>query len=102
MEVLNREIGARFNKDEFEHYACYNVEENRIEMYLMSMEKQAVKAGELGREIHFDEGEAILTEISRKFTKKSLENLLGEGEFDVLEHYEATENPFSLVLASPQ
>ena len=102
LEVLNRELDATFDKSNFEHYACYNPDANQIEMYLMSMEKQAVKAGELDREIHFDEGEAILTEISRKFTKKSLENLLGEGEFDVLEHYEATENPFSLVLASPQ
>ena len=102
LEVLNRELDASFDKSNFEHYACYNPDANQIEMYLMSMAKQAVKAGELGREIHFDEGEAILTEISRKFTKKSLETLLAEGEFKVLEHYEATENPFSLVLASPR
>ena len=57
--------------------------------------------GGLGREIHFDEGEAILTEISRKFTKKSLESLLAQAGFSISEHYEATEHPFSLVLASP-
>ena len=101
LEVLNRELDASFDKSNFEHYACYNPDANQIEMYLMSMEKQAVEARELGREIHFDEGEAILTEISRKFTKKSLESLLAQAGFSISEHYEATEHPFSLVLASP-
>ena len=102
LEVLNRELDAEFDKTNFAHYACYNPDANQIEMYLMSMEKQAVEARELGRDILFEEGEAILTEISRKFTKASLEDLLYAAEFEVVEHFEATENPFSLVLASPR
>ncbi|MGR8947777.1 MAG: L-histidine N(alpha)-methyltransferase [Gammaproteobacteria bacterium] len=100
LEVLNRELDASFNKSNFAHYACYNPDESQIEMYLMSMEAQAVEARELGRNIYFDEGEAILTEISRKFTKQSLEALLADAGFVIQAHYEATENPFSLALVS--
>ncbi len=100
LEVLNRELDASFNKSNFEHYACYNPDEHQIEMYLMSMEAQAVEARELGRSIHFAEGEAILTEISRKFTKVSLEGLLKRSGFKIEEHYEATDNPFSLALVA--
>ncbi len=101
LEVLNREIGASFDKSKFEHYACYNPDANQVEMYLMSMRDQSVKASELDQDIRFLEGEAILTEISRKFTKTSLEKLLADAGFGVVDHFEATDNPFSLALVAP-
>ncbi|MEM7468538.1 MAG: L-histidine N(alpha)-methyltransferase [Pseudomonadota bacterium] len=102
LEVLNRELDASFDPSSFAHYACYNPDEHQVEMYLMSMESQSVEARELGKSIEFDEGEAILTEISRKFTKQSLEDLLRAAGFKVVGHFEATENPFSLALVSPE
>ena len=101
LEVLNRELGASFDKTNFEHYACYNPDANQVEMYLMSMRDQMIEASELEQDISFVEGEAILTEISRKFTKASLEKLLGEAGFGVVDHFEATDNPFSLALVAP-
>jgi L-histidine Nalpha-methyltransferase len=101
LEVLNRELGASFDKTNFEHYACYNPDANQVEMYLMSMQDQMVEARELNQAISFVEGEAILTEISRKFTKASLEKLLDEAGFAMVDHFEATEHPFSLALVRP-
>ena len=46
------------------------------------------------------EGDHILTEISRKFTRVELENLLIGAGFKIEKHYEAEEMKFSLVLAS--
>lgn len=102
LEVLNRELGASFDKSSFKHYACYNPDANQVEMYLMSMQDQLIEARELQRNIRFAEGEAILTEISRKFTKASLEKLLIDAGFEVDRHFEATENPFSLALVRPK
>ena len=47
---INRELGANFNLDLFEHHAFYNRERNRIEMHLASMQRQKVKVcGEMHR-----------------------------------------------------
>ena len=63
---LNREFGADFKLEAFTHSADYNREEGRIEMRLVSSETQEVSIGD--EEILIEEGEAILTEYSHKYT----------------------------------
>lgn len=101
LSVLNRELDADFEVDGFEHYACFNPRESRIEMYLIAMRDHQVRFGALGEAIDIKEGESILTEISRKFTRASLEGLLAEAGFAVVEHFELDNTKFSLVLARP-
>jgi dimethylhistidine N-methyltransferase len=66
---INRELGATFNLDLFEHHAFYNRERNRIEMHLASMKRQKVKV--CGECIEFRAGETIHTENSYKYTVES-------------------------------
>lgn len=101
LEVLNRELDANFDNKNFSHYACYNPQDSQIEMYLICMQDQLVEFKSLDRNLEFSQGNAIRTEISRKFTRKTLEGLLIEAGFNVTSHYEAAAHPFSLVLAAP-
>jgi dimethylhistidine N-methyltransferase len=63
---INRELGADFDLDGFEHRAFYNAERHRIEMHLVSKERQKVSIA--GRVIEFRLGETIHTENSYKYT----------------------------------
>ena len=100
LHVLNRELGANFNINEFTHSADFNTEKERIEMKLISNSDQEVHITELKESIHFMSGDDILTEISQKYTYKGIEKMLLESDFSIMEHYEDENSYFSLVLAS--
>ncbi len=102
LAVLNREIGADFVSDNFEHHALFNAEASRIEMYLVSRCRQSVSIGALKQTLEIEEGERILTEISRKFTLPHLEALLTGAGFAIQRHFEPDNGWFSLVLARVQ
>ncbi len=101
LKVLNRELGANFDPSGFEHYAHFNPLESRIEMHLIAMCGQQVSFAQIDEVLEFDEGDHILTEISRKFTRRELESMLVGSNFEIGRHYEASTNKFSLVLARP-
>jgi dimethylhistidine N-methyltransferase len=75
----NREADANFEVTRFAHYAPYNVEQMRIEMYLVSLTAQRVRV--CGRSIGFSEGEAIHTESSHKHTIDGFRALAAESGF---------------------
>jgi dimethylhistidine N-methyltransferase len=68
---INRELGADFDLSAFEHHACYNGEQKRIEMHLASTKRQKVKVG--GKAFMFRAGETIHTENSYKYTIESFQ-----------------------------
>ena len=67
---MNRELGANFKLETFEHHAFYNRERNRIEMHLASLKRQKVRVA--GESIDFRAGETIHTESSYKYSVESL------------------------------
>jgi dimethylhistidine N-methyltransferase len=62
----NRELGADFDLEQWQHRAIYNQKESRIEMHLISKKAQTLHLAE--REFHFARGEKIITEFSYKHT----------------------------------
>jgi dimethylhistidine N-methyltransferase len=62
----NRELGADFDLNRWQHHAIYNSTQGRIEIYLISDNEQTVHVG--AREFQFRAGEEILTEYSYKHT----------------------------------
>jgi L-histidine N-alpha-methyltransferase len=62
---LNRELDGNFVLDRFLHSARWNEAESAVEMHLVSLCAQAVKVR--GYTFHFDAGETIHTESSRKY-----------------------------------
>src|SRR3984893_9935311 len=63
---MNRELGADFDLNRWQHHAIYNSTEGRIEIYLISDNEQTAHIGD--REFQFRAGEEILTEYSYKHT----------------------------------
>ena len=70
---INRELGANFRPECFEHHAFYNRERNRVEMHLASLKRQKVKVA--GESVDFRAGETIHTENSYKYSVDSLRAL---------------------------
>jgi len=101
LRVLNRELGAGFDPDAFEHVARWNAEEAWIEMRLRSTADQRVRIDDLGLDVAFAEAEELLTEISAKFTVAGLERELYEADFVVEGMWGAGEGEFLLTLARP-
>jgi len=100
LNVLNRELKADFDSENFEHKAEFNSTRNRIEMHLVCIRDHIVHMQQLDEIISFQKGEDILTEVSHKFTFDGLENLLIESGLHICKHYEPENKYFSLVLAS--
>jgi len=75
LEVLNRELGADFDLDSFEHVARYDAEAERMDIRLRSLADQDVRLDGLDLEISFAVGEEMRTEISTKFTRARLESV---------------------------
>jgi L-histidine Nalpha-methyltransferase len=63
---LNRELRANFALERFRHYAFYNPVFARIEMHLVSLDRQVVQVD--GVDVPFDCGESIWTEASYKYS----------------------------------
>jgi L-histidine N-alpha-methyltransferase len=68
LTVLNRDLGANFDPDSFEHVALWNEQDSWIEMRLRARGQQKVWIDGLGLDVVFEDGEELLTEISAKFT----------------------------------
>jgi dimethylhistidine N-methyltransferase len=78
---LNRELGADFYLESFEHRVIWNEAESRIEMHLESRVRQTVRLAALGLDVEFAEGETIHTENSYKYRVGQAEALLAEAGF---------------------
>ncbi len=63
---INRELGADFDLDQFEHRAFYEPKRQRIEMHLVSRKQQKVAMN--WKIFEFKRGETIHTENSYKYT----------------------------------
>jgi len=70
--VLNRELDADFDLEDFDHVALFDREHEWIEMppaRAAGGTRRCVRALDLS--VHFDEGEEMRTEISAKFTTRA-------------------------------
>lgn len=71
---LNRLAKTDFNLEHWEHYAIFNEQLARIEMYLRSTRNQVISFP--GGEKHFVKSALIHTENSYKYTQEKFESLL--------------------------
>ena len=101
LSVINRELKGGFELSKFQHEASYNSTLDRVEIRLRSLEAQVVPIEALGIEVVFQPGESILTEISRKFTRESVERAYESGGFRLREWYEDADGWYAMSLASP-
>ncbi len=79
LRVLSRELDGDFDVEAFEHLAFYDAARERIEMHLVSSRRQVAVLRAIALSVELEEGERVLTEISRKFTRGSIERTFAEG-----------------------
>ncbi len=100
LNVLNQSLDGDFNTDNFIHHAFFDTDKSRIEMQLRSTREQTITLREIDLEIKFDDGEHIVTEYSRKYTKESIQQLLISAGFSPHQVYTGDNNEFMLILSS--
>ncbi len=83
----NRELGANFRIEAFDHYALYDPDDGTARSYLVSLERQKVYVEAADLDVEFERGETIHTEISRKFAIPQIEKLLTDAGFVMVEHF---------------
>jgi L-histidine Nalpha-methyltransferase len=98
--VLNRELGADFDPDRFEHVARYNASVARMEIGLRSLTDQTVGVAALDLAVDFRAGELMRTEISAKFTRTSLEEIYRRAGLRLSGWFADPDGDYALSLAS--
>ncbi|MBT2208346.1 MULTISPECIES: L-histidine N(alpha)-methyltransferase [Actinomadura] len=101
LRVINRELGADFDPDAFEHVARWDAAEEWIEMRLRSTRDQDVSVPGLDLAVSFAEGEEMRTEISSKFRRERMEAELGAAGLETAAFWTDAADDFCLVLARP-
>lgn len=96
---LNRELAADFDVSGFEHVALWNAAQSRMEMHLRSLRDQTVSIPAAGLTVSFAAGELMRTETCTKYTRASVEAMLGGAGMDVTAWYQDPAGTFGLVLA---
>lgn len=100
LRVLNRELGADFNPDAFDHRAVYNAGEHRVEMHLVARDAQHVHIPGAGT-YRFARGESVRTEISCKYDRPSLESMFSLADLRLESWLTDAARDFALVVAAP-
>lgn len=100
LSVLNRELGADFDLTAFSHRALYNRDLHRIEMHLDSRRDQLVIIPDASMEVRFRRGESILTELSCKYDKDTVEGLFERAQLRFDKWIPDRDAQFALALGS--
>ncbi len=95
---LNRELGATFMLDQFDHYATYDPETGEAKSYLVSLREQDVYVDALNRSIHFGRWEYIHTEVSLKYDQRMLEELADASGLQIAKQYFDGKHNFTNVI----
>lgn len=86
LAMLNREVGADFDLERFDHQVLFDEQNQWIEMRLRCRRAQIVHIADLDMTVDIAEDEFIRTEISAKFTRDRVVSELGAHGLE-LEHW---------------
>jgi L-histidine N-alpha-methyltransferase len=101
LRVLNRELGAGFDPDDFDHVALFDPEHEWIEMRLRARREHTTLVRALDLPVHFHAGEEMRTEISAKFTPERLEADLSAAGLELVRWLTDPDDLFALTLSRP-
>jgi L-histidine N-alpha-methyltransferase len=99
LEVVDRELGATFDPDAFEHVAVWDAENEWIEMRLRSTRQQRVDVPALSLRVDFSDGEEMRTEISAKFRHHRVAAELSAADLRLAQWWTDEPGDFALSLA---
>ncbi|MBE4739698.1 MULTISPECIES: L-histidine N(alpha)-methyltransferase [Streptomyces] len=99
LAVVDRELGADFDTDAFDHVALWNAECEWIEMRLRSRTAQTVKIPALDLAVDFEAGEELRTEVSAKFRREGVRAELGSVGLELTHWWTDEQGRFALSLS---
>jgi L-histidine N-alpha-methyltransferase len=99
LRVLNRELQADFEPEDFDHIALFDSKHEWIEMRLRARREHTTMVRALDLAVHFRAGEEVRTEISAKFTPQRLEGDLAAAGLELVRWLTDPEELFALTLS---
>jgi L-histidine Nalpha-methyltransferase len=99
LRVINRELSADFDVDDFEHVAIWDAACQWIEMRLRSTRAQQVRIADLDLTVSLAAGEEIRTEISAKFRPEQVRAELTQAGLEPVRSWTDDNGDFALTLA---
>jgi len=102
LRVLNRELRADFDPEDFDHVALFDTQNEWIEMRLRARREHTTLVRDLDLPVHFDLGEELRTEISAKFTPQRLQSDLSAAGLELVRWLTDPDELFALSLSRIQ
>ncbi|HLB20758.1 MAG TPA: L-histidine N(alpha)-methyltransferase [Solirubrobacteraceae bacterium] len=99
LRVLNRELDADFEPEDFDHVALFDAEHEWIEMRLRARREHTTIVRDLDLPVHFEAGEEMRTEISAKFTADRLQGDLLAAGLELVRWFTDPDELFALTLS---
>jgi len=96
LDRINNELGGDFNREKFQHKAVFNHDKQRIEMHLISLDRQTVTIG--GEQFNLDRAESIHTENSHKYTLSQFKELAQRAGWSMTNTWTDNQSWFALQL----
>lgn len=100
LHVLNRELDADFDPAAFDHVALWDAENEWIEMRLRARRDMTVTVGALDLVVRFVAGEELQTEVSAKFRRNGVREMLAGAGFEPTRWWADPFDRFGLSLAT--
>ncbi|WP_128977026.1 L-histidine N(alpha)-methyltransferase [Streptomyces roseicoloratus] len=100
LAVVDRELGADADPDDFDHVALWDREHEWIEMRLRARHALAVKIRELDLVVPFEAGEELRTEVSAKFRREGVRTELAKAGLTLSRWWTDEAGRFALSLAT--
>jgi L-histidine N-alpha-methyltransferase len=101
LRVVDRELGADFDPDAFDHVAVWDAEHEWVEMRLRARTAQTVHVPPLDLTVEFAAGEDLRTEVSAKFRRARVEAELADAGLRVTEWWTDADGDFGVSLSVP-
>src|ERR1019366_7324961 len=99
LRVLNRELEADFDPEDFDHVALFDPQHEWIEMRLRARREHTTLVRALDLPVHFHAGEELRTEISAKLTPERLEGDLSSAGLELVRWFTDPDELFALTLS---
>ncbi len=95
---INRELGANFDPQAFEHVVHYDEKRGVVNSYLRSSVDQPVRIDALDLDLNFAAGERIHTESSYKYDDDDVAELAAKNQFELRKTWTDADSRFALHL----
>lgn len=97
LRVLNARAGTDFDPGAFDHRACWNEAEGRMEMHLVAHAGAAVQVPGRGT-VRLAPGESVRTEISTKYDRRTLDHLFAAAGLGIAEEVTDSNRRYAMVV----